>query len=127
MKKIKVQVDYECYPIWCLDDGAFGDISPDTIPVSQHLRRMLLRWESTFNLTLNRSDPLNSGFISLEEELAFENEGMNIWLGLISELGAEYEVLYHSQRYRRLYEISEIEDLKSSLAELGEHVRNSKE
>lgn len=72
--------------------GAYGDIDPNTLPISDELKRKLVDWAVTFDETLDSVDPGNSGFKSVEAEAAFKEQGIQLAEQLQKELGHEYLV-----------------------------------
>jgi hypothetical protein len=92
MKKIKLMADYHCYPIWDMQPNSYGDIDPRDLPISQELTEDLLAWAISFDLTLNSTDPLSSGFKSAEEASNFKSVGHQLCERLKNELGADYFV-----------------------------------
>jgi hypothetical protein len=94
-KKIKLMPDYECSPLWDIDEG--GEITPDELPLSEETSDRLKMWARKYDRTLDKKDPKSSGFKSSEEEEAFEAEGRKLWEDIQKELGDDYEVLYFSQ------------------------------
>lgn len=99
MKKIKLMADYECCPLWGTTVEDFGDINPDTLPISDTLKRELMEWAKWFDGIFNDDDPANSGFESLEDETAFIKQGDNLYERLQIELGSDYEIEWSSRRY----------------------------
>jgi hypothetical protein len=57
----------------------------------------LLNWQKIYDGIIDWDDPAAAGFASLEEEIAFEREGVNLWQQLQRELGNDYEIVYFSQ------------------------------
>ena len=105
-KRIKLMADYESFPLWDVDE--VGNLNPDELPLSQETKERLERWADRYDATLNRQDPLASGFASPSEEAAFEEEGRALWKKLEEELGAEFRVLYYSQAESRLLEKEQV-------------------
>lgn len=100
--------DYGCYPLWWNDE--VGNINPESLPLSNNTIARLYKWAEAYNATLNWQDPIDSpGFPSLEVEEAFEEEGISLWKQLQIELAPNFEVVYFSDRLRKVV---------SSLAEL---------
>ena len=87
--------DYECFPVWCTNSDNSGSIEPNQLPISQELKRDLLTWAATYDNTLNREDPLNSGFRSQEDEQKFRENGIQLHQRLQKELGQEVKVTFH--------------------------------
>lgn len=98
---IKVMADYESFPLWQRDSEGTTNIDPATLPISQHLARELLRWAEAYDGTLNRSDPLSSGFPSPVAEVDFYAQGERLASQLAAELGPGYAVEYFDGRNGR--------------------------
>ncbi|XKM13049.1 hypothetical protein RCS94_08445 [Orbaceae bacterium ac157xtp] len=94
MKKIKLMADHECYPLWFDSDNEVGNINPETLPISNLLKKELNKWSDEYDNTLNMDDPLNSGFTTVDEEISFKEKGQNLRGKLQMELGNDYEVIY---------------------------------
>lgn len=92
MKIIKLMPDYQCFPIWDMTPGEYGDIDPAALPISNLLQRQLMGWAKAYDETLNLDDPANSGFSSVNEKNAFEAEGFRLAAQLSVELGSQFEV-----------------------------------
>ena len=59
-KRIKVMADYDCDPLWALDEELYGDIAPELMGLSPELTRDLNAWAEAYTSSLNREDPGNS-------------------------------------------------------------------
>jgi len=92
VKSLRLMADYECHPLWDLEPGMYGDIDPETLPISEDLKRRLAGWAREFDETLNRDDPASSGFKSDEAEQAFKERGRQLAGQLQSELGSAYSI-----------------------------------
>lgn len=102
-KKIKLMVDYGCDPLWWEEPSEVGDIDPATLPLSEDTIERLHRWAKAYDATLNWASPADSpGFESADAEAAFESEGISLWKQLQKELAPNYEVLYFSDRLRKV-------------------------
>ena len=101
--KIKLMADYGCDPLWWADADKVGNINPEKLPLCQETIRRLYKWAEVYNATLNWSDPTDStGLSSPEADRAFEEEGINLWKQLQKELMPNYEVVYFSERLRKV-------------------------
>ena len=100
LKRIKLMPDYDCYPLWDMDD--VGEFEPEELPLSVSTVERLLQWQDTYDGILNRDDPASSDFASEEDRVAFEQEGISLWQQLQKELGDEYEVFYMSELQHKL-------------------------
>ncbi|NUA31394.1 hypothetical protein FCJ59_32490 [Cupriavidus basilensis] len=84
--------DYQCHPIWDMSPGMYGDIDPNTLPISADLRQKLADWARVFDETLDTEDPVNSGFKSDEMKAEFKEQGIKLAKQLKQELGSEFVV-----------------------------------
>lgn len=96
MKKIKLMADYECYPLWIDSDNEVGNIDPDSLLISDSLKNELNKWSDDYDKTLNSDNPLESGFKTINEEIAFKKKGKCLQEKLQIELGNNYDVIYQS-------------------------------
>lgn len=92
MKFIKLMADYQCYPIWNMSPGEYGDVAPCELPISKELQERLLKWAAIYDETLDVDYPPNSGFKSEELECEFKSEGEQLVISLRDELGPEFSV-----------------------------------
>jgi hypothetical protein len=99
--KIKLMADYQCHPLWRIDDEIIGDIDPSSLPLLSSTVSRLNKWAEMYDKTLNQEDPCNSGFSSLKEEAEFENEGISLLSQVALELSPQYEVIYYSQKLKQ--------------------------
>jgi hypothetical protein len=70
--KIRVMVDYECWPLWWDGDRDVGNIAPSDLGWSDRLSADLSAWSLAYDTTLNRDDPLLSGFASSDDHQQFQ-------------------------------------------------------
>lgn len=87
MRSLKLMADYECWPLWEASPGDVGNVDPDGLPISLALKDRLRQWAADFDATLNRQDPRESGFRTLEIEAAFLARGEALGAELQAELG----------------------------------------
>jgi len=92
MRTLKLMADYDSFPLWDASPGQVGNVDPGSLPISEQLQSELTAWAQSFNQTLNQDDPLNSGFVSTEEEEKFKAEGRALGERLQAELGADFLV-----------------------------------
>lgn len=90
---IKVMADYDCPPLWCDGDGV-GPIDPADLEISAKLAEDLWAWGADYDGTLNRDDPVNSGFASTTEEVRFEDTGRALTRRLARELQGTAKVCW---------------------------------
>lgn len=104
--------DYDCSPLWDMDEGLQIDI--DDLPLTHSTKERLLKWSDIYDEILNMDDPASSGFASKEDEEAFEEEGIKLWQKLKEEIGKNCQVFYFSYKYVKLFsELSEITELQA--------------
>jgi len=53
--------DYECWPLW-RDGDEIGNVDPASLPITSDLHDRLVGWAKRFDETLDRDDPVSSGF-----------------------------------------------------------------
>lgn len=92
--KIKVMADYECWPLWWDEAGRVGNVSPSDLGLSARLSGELIAWASAYDATLNRDDPLSSGFASSDNQLEFHAHGRRLAADVADELGSDTAVRY---------------------------------
>lgn len=103
MRNLKLMADYECYALW--DEDAVDNLNPDELPISEELKQRIHRWEDSFDATLNRADPANSGFPTDEALMQFDEEGLNLWREITRQLDEGYKVRYFSPTSRKVIEV----------------------
>ncbi|MGB3754944.1 MAG: hypothetical protein WBA07_01035 [Rivularia sp. (in: cyanobacteria)] len=101
-EKIKLMADYGCYPLWWVNSEKIGDIDPETLPLSQETINRLEKWAEMYDEILNEDEPTLSSFSSNDEQESFEKEGINLWKQLKQELASTYEVVYFSEKLRKI-------------------------
>jgi hypothetical protein len=94
--------EYSAYPLWSLEPTSPGPIDPAKLPLQQETLSRLLSWSEKYQAQLNLADPASSNFLQGEERLAFEEEGIRLWLQLRKELSPMYEVEYFSESLGKL-------------------------
>ena len=109
VQRIKLMADFDCYPLWDMDDA--GDIDPTELPLSEETIERLLNWQKIYDGIIDWDDPASAGFASVEEEIAFEREGISLWQQLQKELGNEYQIVYKSQLLHRV--VSHLDELEN--------------
>lgn len=92
--KIRVMADYECWPLWWDGDGRVGEIAPSDLVLSEPLSAALRAWASTYDATLDRNDPLSSGFASRDDQQRFHAQGEHLAARVAAELGGKATVRY---------------------------------
>lgn len=89
-RNIKLMADYECFPLWERLEGSTCNVDPADLPITLELQGALDLWAERYDNTLDRDDPRNSGFQSLEAESVFRTEGEALLEKLRVELGQDY-------------------------------------
>ncbi len=83
-RRVKIMADYECHPLWTLDEGRYGDFAPDTLGLSPELTRDLTAWAEAYTASLNREDPANSLWTE-DQHRAHERAGRPLAVRLARE------------------------------------------
>jgi len=96
-KKIKLMLDYYCWPIWVPED--FDNIDPRTLPISSQLAKDLSRLARLYDMGLNTEYPQGSHSVEADRDKISE-EGKRLYEQLSRELSSEdptspWEVVYH--------------------------------
>jgi hypothetical protein len=55
--RVKVMTDYCAYPLWALDEDAYGDFAPEALDLSSELTRDLNEWAEAYTASYDESDP----------------------------------------------------------------------
>jgi hypothetical protein len=98
--------EYESFPLWRTDSGGYANVDPAELSISPDLVRQLLEWADAYDRTLNRNDPLVSGFPDPGAEEAFYARGEQLAHGLAAELGPSCDVEYFDGRHGHIVLIS---------------------
>lgn len=93
MKTIKLMADYQCFPLWEASPGKFGNIDPNSLPISESLRDQLIGWADAYDRTLNIENPIASGFANVDAIENFNTQGIELASSLQKELGSEFLVI----------------------------------
>jgi hypothetical protein len=86
--------DYESFPLW----RGGVNVDPAGLPLSAGLVDGLLQWANDYDRTLNRDDPVASGFADSEAEAAFSARGEELARRLAREMGDGWNVAYFDPR-----------------------------
>lgn len=54
--RVKLMCDYQCDPLWALDENRYGSFSPDLIEISDDLRNDLTAWAQNYDTSFNLDD-----------------------------------------------------------------------
>lgn len=102
---IKIMPDYQCFPLWKIDDTGGENLNPKELPITKDLMGNLINWQNKYDATLNMSDPITSGFKNETEEIDFEKQGIKIWKQMMEEIGDIYQIKYFSWKYEALFDL----------------------
>jgi hypothetical protein len=83
-RRVKVMADYDCHPLWTLDEGRYGDFAPESLDLSPELTRDLIAWAEAYTSSLNREDPANSRWTE-EQHKTHERAGRPLAVRLARE------------------------------------------
>ena len=105
VKRIKLMPDYNCYPIWDMDE--VDNINPQDLPLKTETIHRLNAWADLFECGLDWHDPGGKSLWSEEDTNLYQQEGLSLWHQLHQELTPEYKVYYFSdRRFLQAHEIS---------------------
>lgn len=90
---IKVMADYDCAPLWWDEISRVGNINPDELGLSQQLVTDLWAWAASYDASLNRDDPTQSGFETAFDQRDFDQNGRALSRRVAAELSG-YHVRY---------------------------------
>ena len=114
-KKIKLQADYGCWPLWDVDNPS--NLSLEKFKLSETLHARLGKWVEEYNQQLdwdNLGDPTplspGEGAARRVWYEIFLKEGALMWLELRKELADEYEVSYFISGHGLLTDPKELEN-----------------
>ncbi len=66
--------DYQTLPIWKTGYQVVENIDPDELPMSEELKSLIKDWQKKYDITLNMSDPVSSGFKTEVEEVTLKKQ-----------------------------------------------------
>jgi hypothetical protein len=95
MRKLKLMADYGCYPLWEIFSDGTKNVNPNDLPISSELINRLYEWADQYDQTLNREDPISSGFDCSNDERIFGEQGLLIFKNLQNELTPLFEITYY--------------------------------
>jgi len=95
---VRVMAEYESFPLWQANSDGPANVDPASLPISSELAQTLLDWADDYDRTLNRDDPLASGFPDATAEENFYAQGERLARQLAAELGPHYAVEYFDGR-----------------------------
>jgi hypothetical protein len=91
--------------LWRRDARGTANVDPTSLPISADLARHLEDWAAEYDGTLDRSDPLASGFTDPAAEAAFHARGEELAGQLARELPADFTVEYFDGRDARVHRV----------------------
>jgi hypothetical protein len=65
--RVRLLADYQCGPVWALDDGLYGDIRPEDLGLSDELTRDLWAWADEYTASFG-GEPLMSNWTDAQYE-----------------------------------------------------------
>jgi hypothetical protein len=108
-KKIKLMLDYGCSPLWWYESEKVGNIDPSQLPLSQEIIKNLEDLAMENDQCLNWDDPANTEEATTTEIEYFEQKLISLWQQLQTELSPQYQVVYFSEKLRKVItNISEV-------------------
>jgi hypothetical protein len=109
--RIKLMADYECWPLW--GGAEFGNLDPNSLPLSDTTVQSLLRWSGKYDATLDRANPIASGFLSDADAATFNEEGWLLWDCLRKEL-PDFRVVYFDNELNQVVDARPTGGISSS-------------
>ena len=101
-QRIRLMAEYGSESLWWDDSEKVGPIDPAALSLSQDTILHLKKWAQQYDSRLNRSDPASSAYFTDAELSKFEEEGILLWQQLREELSSDFEVVYFSERLRKV-------------------------
>ena len=99
---IRLMADYDCYPLWVAGDEGMMNVDPADLGVSDDLVGSLEDWRCWYDSTLDRDDPVASGFSSTDEENELVEQGRWLAERLAVELRSRHVIAYKIEGSRDL-------------------------
>jgi hypothetical protein len=99
---LRLMADYDCYPLWVAADEGVMNVDPADLGVSDELVASLEDWRCWYDSTLDRNDPVASGFSSRDKENEFVEQGRQLAAKLAVELRSRYVVAYQIKGSKHL-------------------------
>jgi hypothetical protein len=94
---LKIMADYDSSPLWVTGPGVSRNLPVDELPISSALASELQEWADVYTGTLNREDPMSSGFSTPELKRDFAEKGKELAVRLAAELGGDHVVSYFDE------------------------------
>lgn len=104
---LRVLADYDCWALWPSTKRGTENVDPadPRLGLSPALARDLNRWADEYTATLDRADPMASGFPSEAAEQDFVAQGRHLAEELRAQVGPEWRVTYYDSGLGRDVEI----------------------
>ncbi|OQW92111.1 MAG: hypothetical protein BWK78_02670 [Thiotrichaceae bacterium IS1] len=72
VRKIKLMPDYQCYPLWALEEEEPANLNPQTLPLSLETVWRLEDWAKMFDSWMDWDAPTSSSEPSVKAVVAFD-------------------------------------------------------
>lgn len=95
MIRLKLMADFGCWPLWNVSPKTYGTVDPESLPISDELKKQLLAWAAAYDEILDEIYPPDSHFKTPAAEVAFKNTGRQLGKKLQEELGNNYQIICH--------------------------------
>lgn len=106
-KVLRVLADYDCWALWISAPPRMENIDPagPEFALSPALVSELNGWADEYTATLNRDDPMASGFSSEAAEREFSSRGRRLAEEVRAQVGTDWRVTYYDSELGRDVEI----------------------
>ena len=81
MRKLRLEFEYECYPLWDITDiknNGVVNLNPLDLEIPSELKSELMKLDKEFQATYDINNPQYSGFISKEKAIKFAENAIII-------------------------------------------------
>jgi hypothetical protein len=104
---LRVLPDYDCWALWVFAPSGMENIDPadPRLGLSPALVRELNGWSDEYTGTLNRDEPMASGFPSEAAEQEFVAQGRRLAEKVRAEVRPDWRVTYYDSELGRDVEI----------------------
>ncbi|MDX3194108.1 hypothetical protein PV458_37420 [Streptomyces sp. MN03-5084-2B] len=99
--------DYDCWALWILSNSGTENVAPadPRLGLSSALVHDLNRWSDEYTATLDRDDPMASGFPSDAVEQAFVARGHRLAEEVRAQVSPDWRVIYYDSERGRDVEV----------------------
>ena len=106
-KTLRVLADYDCRPLWVFAPPRMENVDPadPELGLSPALVGELNRWAGEYTATLDRDDPMASGFPSAAAQREFVARGRRLAEEARAELSPDWRVTYYDNELLRDVEL----------------------